>query len=250
MHSPKQPPIDFDALYRIDLVYRPECWKLCGDAHCCSFQRLKSEFRLLYRTPGQELPLLPGEYEFLRTRGLLEQFGDYEVRRVPYRFGARSMSIESIVSRRTGCACDHQTRTTVCRLYPFLPVVDVAGRLLGVERLGVFDMLEDLDGRERACKVDDIPRDELGKLLEIVRIVGGNPLGAFYLTAYRLLHEHVRARLVVAKAERATPVLRAFEGAFIRGDLVQPSFEATMTELADAFERAHGLALFERVDAG
>ena len=33
---------------------------------------------MIARTPFQELPLLPGEYEFLDSKGWLLQFGDYD----------------------------------------------------------------------------------------------------------------------------------------------------------------------------
>jgi hypothetical protein len=107
----------FHQIYSTDLEYVPACWKLCGDAHCCSFARYKAKFKLIARKPFQELPLLPGEYEFLASRGWLKQFGDYDHQVSSYSFGSRSMRIESNVSRRPSCACDHATRPTIYRLY-------------------------------------------------------------------------------------------------------------------------------------
>lgn len=246
MHAP----IDFDALYGIDLVYRPGCWQLCGDAHCCSFARVKSSFRFLYRTPGQELPLLPGEYDWLKARSLHLQFGDHQHRALPYRFGDRTMTIESVLSRRPGCACDHATRTTVCRLYPFLPVLDVDGRFTGVQRLGMFDMLEELDGRERACRVDEIPREELGKLLAMAGVLAAHPLALFCTIAYRLAHEHLRERLQTLRQGRDATVFAVMESAFARRTLIDPSLERTMIELADRIEDRFGVELFPRATAG
>ena len=56
----------FETIYSTDLVYAPDCWKLCGDAHCCNFMRYKSKMSILGKNLFQELPLLPGEFEFLR----------------------------------------------------------------------------------------------------------------------------------------------------------------------------------------
>ena len=60
-----------ERIYSTDLTFVPNCWKLCGDAHCCSFSRYKAKFRMIAKTPFQELPLLPGEYEFLAAKGWL-----------------------------------------------------------------------------------------------------------------------------------------------------------------------------------
>jgi hypothetical protein len=39
--------IDFDKIYATDLVYRPGCWQLCGDAHCCNFNRYRARFKII-----------------------------------------------------------------------------------------------------------------------------------------------------------------------------------------------------------
>jgi hypothetical protein len=125
---------DWAHIYGLDLVYEKDCWKLCGDAHCCNFARHKSRFKFMGKKPFQELPLLPGEYEFMRDRGWLAQFQDHVHKKQVFALdGQRAMTIESIVSHRPGCACDHATRPTICRLYPLFPVLDIEGRITGIE---------------------------------------------------------------------------------------------------------------------
>src|SRR5215475_12212810 len=96
----------FDEIYSTDLRYQKDCWTLCGDAHCCSFARYKARFRMIARTPFQELPLLPGEYEYLAEKGWLAQFGDFDHRASEVELGTGCMRVESIISRRPQCACD------------------------------------------------------------------------------------------------------------------------------------------------
>src|SRR3954468_4396817 len=74
----------FERIYVTDLTFVPDCWKLCGDAHCCSFSRYKAKFRMIARTPFQELPLLPGEYEFHLAKGWLKQFEPFEHRVIEF----------------------------------------------------------------------------------------------------------------------------------------------------------------------
>ena len=57
----------FDRIYATDLVYAPDCWKLCGNAHCCNFSRYKSQMSILGHQRSQEIPLLPGEFDFIRS---------------------------------------------------------------------------------------------------------------------------------------------------------------------------------------
>src|SRR5262245_64791796 len=108
--SPQLETVDrvmFDEIYATDLRYVTDCWTLCGDAHCCSFSRYKARFRLIAQTPFQELPLLPGEYEFLASKGWLAQFGDYDHKVFEFVLDKRCMRVESIISRRPHCACNH-----------------------------------------------------------------------------------------------------------------------------------------------
>ncbi len=118
----------FDEIYQTDLVYEKDCFKLC-DAHCCSgFASHKAQFKFMATGHFNELPLLPGEYEYMKARGYLEQFGDHDHRVIPFELSKRSIKYETIVSRKPGCACNHATRTTICRLYPLIPQYDCKRR--------------------------------------------------------------------------------------------------------------------------
>jgi hypothetical protein len=103
----------FDTIYNTDLVYTKNCWEMCGDAHCCGFFRYKEKFKLMARRPVHELPLLPGEYAYLQHKGWWAQFGEVEHKVVEYPLDDRVIKMESIVSQRPNCACDHDTRLTV-----------------------------------------------------------------------------------------------------------------------------------------
>lgn len=238
MNSNNIPKIPFDKIYDTDLVFVEGCWKLCGDAHCCSFSRHKAKFKFLYKTPGQELPLLPGEYEFLSQNGYLQQFQDHEHRVINYAFGeGRTLKIETIISRRPGCACDHGTRPTICRLYPSFPIFDVDGRLTGLDRVGIYDAMENIDGAERICKVDSIPLSEMQKFLTIACSISAEPRALFYMMAYHLTHTYLRDRLVALKGDQALSVFSVFENALLRGKLIEADIlKARLNDLADRFE--------------
>ncbi len=235
--------VDWGAVYATDLVYVQDCHRLCGDAHCCSFARHKARFRMLGRKPFQELPLLPGEYEHMAATGALAQFGDCERRRGELALdAARAVPYESIVSHRAGCACEHATRPTICRLYPLFPVHDVAGRLLGVEpHFGVYEELEVLEGLPRACAVGSLPFEQLQLFLSLCSRLAASPLHLFCLHAYRATKRHAVAGLQRRLAAAPQSAFALFEWQMLKGRLVdREALRAELTALADAFAAHYG----------
>ncbi|MBI4523154.1 MAG: hypothetical protein HY695_04990 [Deltaproteobacteria bacterium] len=231
----------FDEIYATDLVFVKDCWRLCGDAHCCSFSRYKARFKLIAKSQFQELPLLPGEYEYLNSRGWLAQFGDFDRKLTEYPLEHGMMRIDSIISRRPNCACDHDTRPTVCRLYPLLPVLDLDGRLTGIDSIGIYEEIEKLENLEPACKIASVPFLELQKFLVISSAIGRDPTMLFYISAYRTAKEHVRSRLEAAKSIRSGDSFSIFEWALLRDRLIDHSDLASrLSSLAETFQARYG----------
>lgn len=231
----------FEALYATDLVYQPDCWKLCGDAHCCSFRRHKAKFRMLGHGGGHDLPLLPGEFEFLESKGWHTQFADYQRHRQVYDFGPAAAIFDVVSSRRPGCACDHDTRTVICRLYPLLPVFDADGHLASTEILGVYEELEQLEGIAPACQLSAVPFGQMNLFLRICGLIGSSPHLLFHLAAYRAAKRHVFARLAETKAGTGKSAFALFEGAFLRKRLFDhPTLKAELADLYGRFEGRYG----------
>ena len=231
-----------EKLYSSNLLFVPDCWKLCGDAHCCGFARYKSKFKILTAKPFQALPLLPGEYDFLKQKGLTEQFGDHEHRVHDYAIDHRVIRVEEVVSRVTGCCCRHDSRTVVCRLYPLLPVLDVSGSLISVdEAFGSFEELEAVDGMSPACQVRTLPFNQMQVFLSMARIIGSVPDWAFSVSAYRIAKAHVFKRLRQKKAGTQKTAFELFETMYFMRQLFDHAeLRKELALLADEFESKHG----------
>jgi hypothetical protein len=192
----------------------------------------------------QELPLLPGEWEYLEHRGYLARFGEIQRRVVEYPLSAGVMKIEFMVGRSKPCACEHGTRTTTCRLYPLLPIFDVSGACVGVDtNFGIFEEVEELDGLQRACEIRSMPLRETGKFLAIAAEIGRNPLAVFHVSAYRLVKLHARKQLERSAAGAPQPggALRLLESSFLlRRLLDQNVLRPQIEELAAKFRAHHG----------
>ena len=228
----------YETVYATDLVYVKDCWKLCGDAHCCSFQRYKSRYRVIAQSPFQELPLLPGEWAWLQQRGWAAQFEPCEFREQVFGIDGRSLRHESVISRRPGCACDHATRPTICRLYPLLPRFDLEGRLIGVERTGIYEEMERIGGLPAACKLEQLPFDQMTPFLSLAAALASSPLLRWHLEAYRLTKRHVADRLAQRVQQTGKDVFAAFEGAFLRSALIdKPALQTELATLMQAFDQ-------------
>jgi hypothetical protein len=191
----------------------------------------------------QELPLLPGEMEFLKSRGWTRQFGEFEHRVIDFPLDAGTMKLEFLVGRSKTCACEHDTRTTACRLYPLLPIYDLDGRVVGVDtRFGMFEEVESIDQTERACKIDQVPFSELGKFVTIANAIAQNPTHHFYVMAFRLAKVSAVQRLRATRQCAAPNIstLRIFEGLFALKQLLDPNIiRPQLNDLADQFKRRH-----------
>ncbi|MDB6116791.1 MAG: hypothetical protein JWO08_572 [Verrucomicrobiaceae bacterium] len=242
MPLPEEARAAFATIYATDLVFEPDCWKLCGDAHCCSFTRHKAKFRLMAKDQSQELPLLPGEWEFLCENGWDKQFGEHEFRADVHEVAGRKLRIESVVSKRPMCVCDHGTRTTVCRLYPLVPQYEINGHLAGTEPLGIYEELERLDGLDPACKITGLGYPQLNLFLVLTNTLASHPVLLFYLMAYRITKRHA-AEAVMAKKTAAPEqsAFRHFETAYLRRQLInQEALDKELAELLTAFSTHYG----------
>ena len=233
----------FDKIYSSDLVYIKDCWKLCGNAHCCGFFPYKENFKIVGQTKFHELPLLPGEYEFLRHKGWWDQFGDVEHKVQEFQIGNRSLKIETMYSRKPMCACEHDTRLTVCRLYPLLPQFDIGGKLTSVRTFGIFEELEKVEKLEPACKITALPFSQMQAFLVITNEIAKSPEILFYFAAYAMTVDHVRTRIDHYKDIKgeAANAFSIFEEMYLFGKLADPKvLTPQLIALAEQFETKYG----------
>ena len=182
----------------------------------------------------------------MRARGFERDFGEFEHRVIDFELTRGVMKLEFLVSRGKTCACQHATRTTVCRLYPLMPVFTDDCRLTAFDTLfGMFEHIERLDVLPRACQVENIPFGEMNKLLTICIAIAANPTQVFYFMAFELAKAHAAEKIVLARrrvpAGRQVSSFRIFQGLYalkqlLDADVVRRQLDA----LADRFAELHG----------
>jgi hypothetical protein len=175
------------------MVYGAQCWKLCGDGHCCHFSR--------YRPPGddavQEFPLFDGEFEYMQRHDLLSQYQQFEPQLWHIELDIGDYEFTTLRIQANGaCPCDHQRRTTVCRLYPLLPQFELGKGLCGIDsRFTIYEEAEVLGKLPRACQISQLSFADMEKFLRMAAAIYAAPRCLFSVMAYAIHKQHVVARL-------------------------------------------------------
>jgi hypothetical protein len=191
----------------------------------------------------QELPLLPGEFDYMTGTGAVGQFRDHVHKKNEFVLDdRRALIVESVVSDRPGCACDHDTRPTVCRLYPLFPIHDIAGNLIGIEsHFGIYEELERLENLPPACALVALPFEQMQIFLQLVASLAKSPLHLFYLHAYRLAKRHAVTNIERRLARQPQSVFGLFEWLLLKERVFERDvLRRELCDLADAFSAHYG----------
>ncbi len=232
----------YDLIYATDLVYEPTCFQRCGDAHCCHFDR--------YRRHGppaergwQKLPMLAGEYDYLRERGLLSQYPAPQLettwltgRLATYRFDLL------VVAAPGRCPCDHPRRPTICRLYPLQPLFEPGVGVVGVEtNASFFEEIETLAKTPRACPLTSLSFEQLGLLLHLCGAIARNPRCLFSAMAQALAKRLFRERVTALMAAQRINVFTALGQLTASGEFVERQVMVDgLDELLTRFRACYG----------
>lgn len=242
----------YDFIYSTDLVYKPQCWKLCGDAHCCNFSRYKSG-------PSrhiQEIPLLPGEWQYMSDKGYLGQYKDPEHTVFKVKLNVGVLSYEAIKIPTIGCPCDHGRRPTVCRLYPLAPRYDLDRGFAGVDStFSMMEIAEEFLGVPRSCQIEAVPFQELEKFIAISKAIETEPVIMFQFMVFDLLKTLLRAGLKDNKDQiveeefnlsekgRISNAFKMIQLAFLRGVAIDwARAKMALEDLGARFKKMYGPA--------
>lgn len=133
--------VDWSEIYNTEFVNAPECWKTCGGYCCKNFYG--EHFKILDKS-GVSLPLLEKEYLHYQSIGGISNITTPAKKRTFHLPNGKSFSIYLLSCNCGGLCNPHGHRPLICRIYPYFPIVDQFGTILGFE----FSALMDLFYRE------------------------------------------------------------------------------------------------------
>jgi hypothetical protein len=99
-------------------------------------------------------------------------------------------------------------------------VFDVDGRLIGTESFGMYEVLEELEDLERACKLTDLPFGEINKFMALASAISSDPKALFYVSAYRIAKHHLEERLQGLCGGTKASYFRVFENNLLTNKLI------------------------------
>jgi hypothetical protein len=184
-------PVPWDLAARVSLVNEPNCWNTCGGGFCCSNGHPDFEFQLL-PMHGTTIIYIGDEYDYLKQHGRVHEHLDpgQTVHRLNFDFGGpKELSLVHTTCRFLGHCGPHVDKPLLCKIYPFLPILDIAGELEDVYPASIFEVTFLARGIHTPCSIWTSRKDKYVRefrenpaLLEPLRY----PLIIFYLRAAKL----------------------------------------------------------------
>jgi Fe-S-cluster containining protein len=239
-------PPDWRALLALEFVDEGPCHQLCGGGYCCNHARAEFQFQLIPHQ-GSTLFLLDGEYEYLRTSGQLPAEGWGQARHLRLDFATgRAVGLTLLHCSFLGKCGGHAVRPLHCRLYPFVPILDVAGEVEAIYPASVFDLTEDIMGWTSPCGIRhkektylDLWRSDAERLRPL-----RHPYLMFYLSCYRALADSYRRKLAASRklaGKQGAEFWKAWELLYLGGLLFDwPAVKAEMARSHAALRDRYG----------
>ena len=159
--------VDWAAILGGTFLYEDSCWTTCNGGFCCSNNHPDFDFQLI-PTQGTTLLYMEAEYEFDRAHGKVPEFETH--RQPPHELcldfgGPRPLRLIQTPCHLLGKCHGVIDKPLLCRLYPFIPVLDVEGEVTDLVPASVFELTFDVIGGPRPARTEDggdVPLEVLG----------------------------------------------------------------------------------------
>ncbi len=248
-------PVDWETIHSRPLISVPDCWRGCGGGFCCSGDHPDFQFRLLpAQGKGTVVVYLEDEYRWFKERGetICGEEDGREIARFAFDFGGPA----PLVIRHAPCGyhgrCGGKVaKPLLCRIYPFIPVLNGDGEAEETLPASIIDATFRLKTGEAPCPLhvdpgDRLLREALAGEPELAKALA-HPLIALYTQAARAFLDSYRERLQAWTSfrELSGPAFwQAWELAYLGGRLADGGAVAARVRAAhDALAARHGAFL-------
>ena len=183
-------------IQNLDFVNVPACWTSCDGGRCCSNNFPDFNFRLL-PTEGTTILYLEQEYDFLKAEGkTFESKRDAspaQLLDLDYG-GPRPLRIVQAHCGLMGRCAGVIAKPLLCKLYPFLPVMNADGEIEDLAPASIFDLTAEEFGVLLPCGVRESAKSILERWRKdgAVREVFQHPYILFHLMAASAFIENYR----------------------------------------------------------
>ena len=148
-------PIPWREILDTDFVDEGPCWTTCGGGSCCKGGVPGVKFQLILNQ-GVNLIFLEKEYEYIKEHGTSHDAleGSPAPQTLTFDFGGdRPLSVVQIPCKLLGLCRGVVVKPLLCRLYPFIPIVDASGGLESLFPGSIFELTDEVMGWDCRCPV-------------------------------------------------------------------------------------------------
>jgi len=186
---------DWAKVYSYNGIYEEDCWKSGCSSHCCNYDIVGKNFKILKKV--NEVPLFPGEYHYLKNNNKFQEGSTIKILSFTLNNNVRIPVVLNWCPLNGNCS-DHGYRPVMCRFYPFFPVIDYKGKVLSLERSIPYDLFwEDID-ENMPCSITSLSINSINSFLGLTANLCRDPNNIFYLimagiykkSIYEQMHEN------------------------------------------------------------
>ena len=183
---------DWKAIYDTPLMDVGSCHTHCGGYCCKNFYA--SDFNIL-SSNEVVLPMIDSEFEYLMSLGGMEGISDgahsEEFSPVP----GHTINLWFMKCTAQGLCHPHCHRPFVCRLYPYLPLIDYEGNITGFDYSALVDLFYTEKEQHPCWLVTQQEAMVQRQLLEALQPLIRNPEMIFILKASALVIDSLRKKV-------------------------------------------------------
>ena len=189
---PMQRTIDWKAVYQTSLMETGSCYTHCGGYCCKNFHA--NDFHIL-SAKEVILPLVESEYDYLMSLGGMagisedaqcEEFAPIE---------GHSIQLYFMKCSCEGLCSPHCHRPFVCRLYPYLPLIDYGGHIVGFDYVALVDLFYSSQDKHPCYLVTHQQTIVQSQLRTALEPLIANPEMIFLLKASELIVRSLRKKI-------------------------------------------------------
>jgi hypothetical protein len=133
--------INWNKIYNTNFFTANNCWTTC-DGYCC--KNFYGNYFKIFNKENVVLPMFEDEYDYYKSIGGIKNI-DQPDKHVFRLMNNKEFSIYFAKCNQKGMCDPHCSRPLICRIYPYFPLVDLKGNVIGFEYAALLDLFYEND---------------------------------------------------------------------------------------------------------
>lgn len=176
----------WETISNSEFIFESQCYKTCS-SFCCRWGNNGVPLKIIPK--GGTLFYLPQEYNYLQKYGKITDKPLYKMS-----ISTNNINLEILYKH---CTDDNNcnilfSRSLYCKLYPFLPVFNIDGKVVDVKYISVYDVTYEFIEQKTPCYVKDLKNKylEFWKNDEYNITLLKEPYIMFHLMVANIIHDN------------------------------------------------------------